>query len=395
MIDYTCPQAIRLLVAKLCVRKIPNLAIFSDQLSQIPEAQLDRVVLFVAAAPYPHSRESRLALVAKHAGWFPILVYRGQEEHIETNLFFLHFRFQNPIELQLASWLYKGSLIHLFARNGDEAYPLVRLKNKKIILDIYDTCTGSGVFTIRAIKNEKAAIKMTDGLIHRDKRLQLLHGKGLCMKGKSSAFVPDPLPEIREILPKSRSDEIHVVSGGYVDEKENSILRIAQVLCEAKIHVHIYFNPCQLSVLHSLSSYFELQKRSNYFHIEKPIYGAEFRRRLAIYDFGLAVFEPDLFQETFKAYHRDYLRGCGSSRLADYIYAGIGVIVSPLLEFQNELAHQYAPMCVEATKDFLGHPRKILEDAMMRKKEIPPQKMEELTARGMANRLDALYSKLL
>ena len=124
------------------------------------------------------------------------------------------------------------------------------------------------------------------------------------------------------------------------------------------------------------------------------MYGAEFRHRLKIYDFGLAIFELDLFQEPYNTVQRDHLRVGGSSRLADYICAGLGIIISPLLEFQRELAHQFAPVCVEATKDFLADPRGHLEEAISKRREIPIQKMEELTAHGMADRLDALYSGL-
>ena len=111
-------------------------------------------------------------------------------------------------------------------------------------------------------------------------------------------------------------------------------------------------------------------------------------------DFGLAIFEPDLFGESPKEYTEDYLKGCGSSRLMDYIKADLGVIISPCFKFQLFIARRYAPVVVTVTGEFLQKPRPILEAALREKARVGKKDLSAITTQGVAQRLGRFYEQV-
>jgi len=362
---------------------------FAKEIGNIPSDRLLKTVLFISVRL--HSREPRLAAAARLAGWDPWLVYCGRANLDLDENFLRATRVENRFQLVMAMWLFRGPLIHLFAPSGHEAYFLVRIKHRPVVIDLYDTCSGITQIPQRRKRNERKAMELADGMTHRDLRgkyLKRLHGYKL---PRFNIFIHDLLPESPRHSPdQSRWPEIRVASVGWIDDKENSILRTAIALGEARIHVHVLFNPFQSNS----ECYLRLQQSSEYFHIERSVTGTAFREQLARYDFGLAIFERHLFQEACAAYSEDYILACGSSRLMDYVHAGLGVIISPTLRFQHFFARRYAPVVVHASRDFLKNPRPFLEAALREKAQARPRDCSAVTVRGVATRLGEFYSRL-
>lgn len=344
-------------------------------------------VLFISV--HPHVRETRLAATARLAGWQPVLVHLGDPKYNPADFFSFHQKCENLPALVLATWLFPGPLQHIFSLRGDQAYALAALKNTPTVVDLYDTCTGMSSVPSSCHALERETLRLADGITHRDLRVRYLekyYGYEVPSKG---VLLHDPLGKLPADLPKrDRDGEIRVVSTGWIGSGDSSAVRVIGALCAGGVHVHVYFNPLQNPNDPSLAEYARLARESSYFHIEEQVYGDEYWRQLSRYDYGLSINERDLFQEPFTDYTRDYIAGCGSSRLMDYIQRGLGVIISPALRFQALLARHHASTMVEATREFLKNPRPALSAGLERSRERP---LDSITVKAAAKRLRPFY----
>jgi hypothetical protein len=78
----------------------------------------------------------------------------------------------------------------------------------------------------------------------------------------------------------------------------------------------------------------------------------------------------------------------------DYLLVGLGIIISPGLEFQWFLARRYALVTVPVTREFLKSPRSTLELALQKKAKAVMKNLAAITTRGVARRLGEFYSKV-
>ena len=157
------------------------------------------------------------------------------------------------------------------------------------------------------------------------------------------------------------------------------------------IHVHLYLNPHQDVNHPDIAPYRQLRAENPCFHLEPPVYGADYARRIRSYDFGLAISERFIFDEPSTFYTPDYLRGCGSSRLTDFIQLGLGVIVSPQFRFQHYWARRYATATVPATRELLADPLPMLRAALAAKR---PLALSPITVQGVSARLGKFYERV-
>lgn len=365
----------------------PEMVATFDRLS--PEDRR-RAVLYIA--PVPHSREIRLATAARQGGWLPFLVHSGPLRYDALDAFQGHFQLSSAMDLVLASWLFPGALVHLFVLHGGEGLIFGRLKPRRLVLDTYDT--GSGMLSLpRETRDaERTVIGAVDGITHRDLRIQLLrrlHGYRL---PKYNVFIHDPLQTsaAEDAFPPA-DGEIHVASVGWVGTGDSSILRVAKALCGKGIHLHVYFNFLQNKELPEYRPYLELAESSPFFHIEATVTGGEYYRRLSQCQFGLSINERFIFCESPTDYTPDYLAGCGSSRLSDYIALNLGVIVSPGLRFQHFWARRYAVVTVDANLEFLSDPVPKLVRALEERRRVD---RGAVSVNGAAARLTRFYTKV-
>jgi hypothetical protein len=288
--------------------------------------------------------------------------------------------------------LFPGALVHAFALSADQLVLLDRLKPRRLVIDLYDTCAGSLANPMTKKNLERDIIGHVDAITHRDvriKRLQRLHGYKL---PQHNLLIHDPLPEVKAVnKTRASGTEIHVVSTGWIGSGSNSIVRIARALCTRGIHLHVYLNPFQNSSLPDLQPYFRLKEETPFFHLEESVYGESYWEKLQGYDFGLSVLETAIFGEKLLGYTQDAMAGCGSSRLSDYIAAGLGVIISPELQFQYFWARRYADTLVEANLGFLANPLPALKNALSQRRAI---NRTAITISGTAQRLGAFYEKV-
>ncbi len=367
----------------------------AEALNAIPEARLKRCVLFLSLRP--HTREAKFAEAARLAGWQPLLVHTEKLNFDANKYFQFHAQAGGLLHLLLISWLFPGPLIHLFAPDGAQAYLLCVTKIRPLLLDLNDTCKSHALQSLPRVweQCERDAIRAADGMTHRDLRVKYLHELYGYPLPRHNLLFMDLLPEVSPRLSEPRrAGEIHVVSVGWVGKGDSSILRTIHALCADGIHVHMYVNPMQRETDPEIEAYWKLQQQSEYFHFEKPVFGEAYWEQLNRYDFGLSVSEPLVFGETPTSLTVDSLRGAGSSRLMDYLLVGLGIIISPGLEFQWFLARRYALVTVPVTREFLKSPRSTLELALQKKAKAVMKNLAAITTRGVARRLGEFYSKV-
>lgn len=358
----------------------------------IPAQRAAKTVLFISIRPQ-HAREPKLAAAARLAGWEPILLYVGRANYDVDALFSYQEKITDEIELILASWLFPGPLVHLFADTGAATQIFVATKHRKLILDLFDTNSGMKWFPANYAALERQAIESADGMTHRDLRAQFLHKLYGYKLPPHNIFLLDPFTAAGPQSPvRAESDqEIRVVSAGWVGDEDTSILQTAHALCAAKVHVHFYPYPPGAS----LKPYRRLERISDYFHIEEPVFGAAFAEHLARYDFGLCPCEQFIFGEESTRYTADYFRGCGSSRVIDFVQAGMGIIGSPEIRFQHFCGRRYASSLVPANVEFLRNPRPILEAAKRNRRQRTARDFESIMIPATAKRLGPFYENVV
>jgi hypothetical protein len=283
-------------------------------------------------------------------------------------------------------------LVHVFAEHGSQALPLCHFKHRKVVLDLFDTCSGQRFQPPDHAGNERTALASADAVVHRDLRshyLRRFHGYTL---PEHNLFLLDPLAEATAAAPRIRDeDAIRVVAVGWTGDQDTSIMQTCQALCAGGIHVHVYPFPAIASV----APYHRLrQLYPEYFHLHDPVFGPEYHEHLRRYDFGLLPCEQYIFDETSTRYTADYLSGCGSSRLMDYIQAGLGIIISPDRKFQYACVRRYATCAVLSDLELLRNPRAKLSEALQRKITVPASKLDSITIPAASARLGTFYDQV-
>lgn len=309
----------------------------------------------------PHTREKIFSSYAKGFGYKTVLICLGGISESDKSLYDECHIVRNKLVFQLCSWYLRGKIQHFFGLNGSKIYAFVRLRMSPIIVDIYDTCEGIVKSDLQEKKMEAYVIENAESITHRDLRIKYIY-KNVDRVSKKDIFIPDiPKDGIKKNPNlKFKSDELHIISSGWIDGPANNILRTAEVLCSNKIHLHVLYNPFQDKDSIWAKKYTELSERCEYFHIEKPLYGNEYFEEISKYDFGISVFDQWFYADKQWEYSEAYLENCGSSRINDYIAAGLGVIITPILKFQIHMVGLGTTNLVLANSDFYNNPREIL-----------------------------------
>jgi len=387
------PKFLKLELAKLSKFVCRDVYQYIDSQEKSCYDPKNKIVYFFSLTP--HAREGYFANHAKNSGYSVVLFSIGKLREGDKHLYYKYFSIKNLLVLQLISWYLRNDIQHFFGLNGSVLYSLTRLKLNPIVVDIYDTCKGQDNCSQFQKKLEHYVLKNSDVITHRDLRIKHLYGS-INRELSHDIFIPD-LP--RRFLIKNkgkicRDSEIHVVSTGWIDGKGNNILRTVERLCMAKIHVHILFNPLQHNNSPWALKYSELERASNYFHIEQPVFGDEYLEKISNYDFGLSVHDESAFGTDKWDYSKLYLESCGSSRVNDYISAGLGVIISPVFQFQLEMIKLVSGDFVVADDSFYNSPREKLVYSRARHKQRGNSYLSDEESRSQSQKIGELYNSI-
>ncbi len=351
--------------------------------------KFDRAVLFVSHKP--HSRETRLADAARHGGWTPYLIALDQPKSAPAGTFADVIVVHDPLQLVLFAWLFPGRIVHGFGLKGDVLYILARLKPAVLVIDLYDTSAGTKSDSEAQKAQEAFVLKTADAATHRDTRLNRLKRLYRQPIPSQNLFIHDPITQ-RATRPPRQDGKIKVISTGWLGEGDNSILRTVTALLDDGIHVCLVLNPTQGMDYPMVQPYLELASRYPHLSVREPVFGEAYWNLLQEYDFGMAISEPSIFSEPLTEFTDDAMQNCGSSRLVDYIAAGLGVIGSPGLHFQNFISRRFAATHVVADVRFLASPTKLLQLALENKRQ---KDVTALTSQRAGARLGTFYTEAL
>ena len=250
-----------------------------------------------------------------------------------------------------------ASILHFFSLSSREGWECFqRLPREGIrVVDLYDTAIGQ-CQKFEHIRSDLALLSEPEALTFRDPRAHRALRAGLIPEPPGGyAFLPDPV-EAKRVGPTEKIGARKAALVGWVDDlghPQGHTHRLVERLLG--LGVEVVWIP-------SVFQREEVQKvyadcpRAKTPKILIPANKEEYWKALQDCDFGIC---PGILRsaEGTPVNTSEYLSGCGSSRLADYCGAGLGVVLQKPLSFLRFYAARNAPwfVCYEDPDDPVLH----------------------------------------
>ncbi len=299
----------------------------------------------------PKVREAKIGFALSRVGWEVILLYKFLPNYDLDQYFASHHKYINFEHSFRLARKYKTALYHVFTDASDytTAYNYCLYKPRYVIVDFIDTIVGilsdgylnRETWRKNLIPQEKFIIENADGFCCRDLQIQVTSREGGYQRKKRTILFPEYCwdPDQLKLSPRisASDDSIHVVLIGHFGiEKagcyDTGYLDIIRPMLEQKIHFHIYPHQDYYDVYYKdrfdeiLEDYINLEKGNPYFHIHTPVRVESITEEISRYDFGIHVVRAHLFDEELRDYKITARKVGGSSRIADYLEAGLPII---------------------------------------------------------------------
>ena len=230
-------------------------------------------------------------------------------------------------------------------------------KRGRMIFDFYDYIFSieDGLETPEAkeqwIANQYFCVEAADAICARDLQMQYRRKETRLGRGKPLILFPEycwndsPLPERRA------DNEIHIAQVGWMGletlgEVDVGAYRIFKSFVEAGCHLHIYLHPIYpafgtAAFATAFADYLELGRKTGRVHIYPTISPEKLIAELAKYDFGAGVTNGLVFDLPWSHHNPARFPFCGSSRMFDYLDAGLGMILHEKLRFMYRTFRPY------------------------------------------------------
>ncbi|MFN8277453.1 MAG: hypothetical protein U0T84_08225 [Chitinophagales bacterium] len=162
--------------------------------------------------------------------------------------------------------------------------------------------------------------------------------------------------------PKKLSPEnISVVYAGEIQGRNRDpkqfgnvqFFQLAEIMAAQQIHFHVYATPGSYHLYGQ--EYREVEKRNPYFHLHAPVPQQQLPSELSKYHFGIIP-----FYKNFTALRDDKNHYSTSLKLFNFIEAGIPILVSNEIGFQNWMACRYSAGVSISQQDLTNLRTKIL-----------------------------------
>lgn len=339
-------------------------------------------IVLITGPVFP--RIGKIGYGLRSLGWEVVLLYKIQS-HIQNHHYcFDEMHQYETVEeaLKLAS-RYRPLVYHVFCVwDYEVAIHMIIQGLGPVVLDNYDTLAGMlkpEFLDSRypgQTEREKFCIESADALCCRDLSLNYLKRKlAYSPKGHIIFF-----PEYCWDFPGSASDnsvkrerqELHLVYAGGINVEKNCrhdpyqmsfkngfFLDFGRDLASAGIHFHIYPQPnvCSPSEFENVfSEYLDASTVLPCFHIHRPLPVEKLIEEMSSYDLGLEA--NWLESETIGAEHSLPVRNyySMSSKLTDYIEAGLGLVLGDNLWLRRRMFERYGIVRTA----YLDHVKKML-----------------------------------
>jgi tetratricopeptide (TPR) repeat protein len=310
----------------------------------------------VFAGTDPRMRHALMARGLRDLGYRVTLVYR-KEPNFPLDQFFSDWsRFDTAEDGWMQAFLHKPLCYHLFMIWGDDFAPgLAQAKPGPVVVDLYDSLAG--LYYNAGIEGplmQLAALKAADGWVCRD--LKTVASLKVCRLDwrKPRLWFPEYLTSLPPARPPA-SGPVTVVSVGDLrlqpDPQGHDHYAIAKLLMGAGVHLHIFPSP-----VFQGASFEEIAAKHQGFlsidgercHLHPYVPFTQLTDQLSQFDLALSVLPEFLFGTGPKDLNPILFPGSGSSRLTDYMAAGLPVIMNRELVMQRFMARHYGLPAIEA-----------------------------------------------
>lgn len=247
----------------------------------------------------------------------------------------------------------RPSILHFFSLSSREGWECFqRLPREGIrIVDLYDTAVGQ-CRKSEHVLSDLALLTAPEALSFRDPRAHRVLRSGLIPNPPGGcAYLPDPV-EANRIGPREKSGARKAALVGWVDDlghpQGHAHLLVERLL---GLGVEVVWVP-SLFQREEVQKVYANRPPAQIPKILIPASKEEYWKALQECDFGIC---PAILRsaEGTSVNTSRYLAGCGSSRLADYCSAGLGVLLQKSLSFLRFYAARNAPwfVCYEGPDD--------------------------------------------
>lgn len=317
----------------------------------------EKNVLFVTSLL--RAREIKMAKALRSIGWTVILVYSKNTPFDPDAYFDLAIATESTDEIHGVAKSLRPRISHVFSGAVDDVVELFCAdKPGPVVIDMNDVFAPSLFdYCEERFEPTRKCLEQADAFCARDMQLNTIRRLDGWKLPKKKIFFPeycwnndDPIES-----EEKDNDEVHVVSiGTFCLEKngqnDSGYLKLARMLTEQKIHLHIYphwfyrqsknssFN---WNLKEDFSDFFDLQKGNPYLHIHECLPLDDLMKVLPKYDFGLVSGGSDRLDQWLSILKRPYLDSCYSGRISDYLDARLPVLINSEVRFNCRMMKRY------------------------------------------------------
>lgn len=375
----------------------------------------DRRVTFVS--DYPGWRELKLAYGLKRAGWDVTLLRLKdwatasgkQSLDLDCSNFHDVREFRSSWEALEMAHQAKTKVFHNFSHfDYQTSIRLLRNKPGRVIFDFYDNpfSIHDGLPVSNPKKQEdddwRFCIENADAICARDLQLQYRRKELGIGRGKPLILFPEYCWNDRP-LPERRADaEIHIVQIGWMGletlgELDTGSYQIFEKFVDAGCHLHIYRHPVyptfgSAAFEATFADYVELGRKTGRVHLHPTVSPEKLSTQLSKYDFGAGVNNGLSYDIYWSNQNPARFPICGSSRMFDYLDAGLGLIMHQKLRFMYRTFRTYG-IAFDASR-LLGAPDLKAELARRPDRNTFERAREALSIEQNIGRLTGFYAEL-
>lgn len=376
-------------------------------------AQRPRSVVFVT--PLLRAREIKMATALRSLGWTVILLYKHVTPFAPGECFDLAIEGATDEELHSAAKAMRPRLCHVFSGAVDDlVLRFVRDKPGPVVVDLNDVfCASLFQYHEERFAPTRECLERADGICARDLQPKFAQRyDGVRLPRPVLLFSEYPWSSRVKEAPAGarRSDEVRVVSVGTISLEsqgwyDSGLLRLAKMFAEQKIHLHIYphwfyregggsvFN---FNLKADFVDFLELEQETGYVHVHDSLPLDELAGELPKYDFGIISGGRAEFGQKLKFLTEKYMQSCYSGRIADYLDAGLPVLINSEVAFNNWFLRRY-----RISLDLAGVVEPGFRDKLLALKNDPAtadkvaQAVQQLSLTAQAPRLAHFYESII
>jgi putative sugar O-methyltransferase len=372
-----------------------------------------RSVVFVS--PLLRAREIKMASALRQIGWKVVLVYVQNTPFTPEAYFDAAIQARSDNEAHSYVKALRPQVCHAFSGAVDDLLlQLCRDKPGPLVIDLNDVfCPSLFNYCTERFEPTRECLAKADAFCARDLQARAAQGlDGFSLPEHTILFPEytwaDPPPSA-STQARLDSDEVRVVSVGTFclesrGEYDSCYLKLAELLTEQKIHLHIYphwfYKNSPLSSFNwdmrrDFTDFFELQSRTEYLHIHDSVGFDVLPTELAAYDFGIVSGGSAEFGQRLGLLTSEYMATCYSGRISDYLDARLPVLINDEVKFNFRLLRHY-----RIGIDLRGVLQPGFRDELLAAKRDPRLRAAVETAArrlslcGHASRLAALYERM-